>query len=57
MWNYADRVEELAMIVPPDARRRPLHSAQTLVSHALEAGGNDNVTVAVVPFPPLIAPA
>ena len=32
---------------PPD---RPLHSAQVLVGHALDGGGHDNVTVAVLPF-------
>jgi serine/threonine protein phosphatase PrpC len=37
--------------VPPDARTHPLRSAQVLVAHALDCGGHDNVTVAVVPFP------
>ena len=34
-----------------DAAVRPLHSARVLVGHALDGGGHDNVTVAVVPFP------
>ncbi|MEU8823275.1 PP2C family protein-serine/threonine phosphatase [Streptomyces sp. NPDC048636] len=51
LWNYAESAEEMAMVVPPDARSRPLHSAQVLVGHALDGGGHDNVTVAVVPFP------
>ncbi|WP_098242584.1 PP2C family protein-serine/threonine phosphatase [Streptomyces formicae] len=51
LWNYAEAVEEMAGAVPGDAARRPLHSAQVLVGHALDGGGHDNVTVAVVPFP------
>jgi serine/threonine protein phosphatase PrpC len=51
LWNYAEAAEELAEAVPPDAAVRPLHSARVLVGHALDGGGHDNVTVAVVPFP------
>jgi serine/threonine protein phosphatase PrpC len=51
LWNYAESAEEMAAAVPPDALVRPLHSAQHLVGYALDGGGHDNVTVAVVPFP------
>lgn len=51
LWNYAEAAEEMAGVVPPDASTRPLHSARVLVGHALDGGGHDNVTVAVVPFP------
>ncbi|MEU6219833.1 protein phosphatase 2C domain-containing protein [Streptomyces sp. NPDC047022] len=51
LWNYAEGAEEMAEVVPPDAGSRPLHAAQVLVGHALDGGGHDNVTVAVVPFP------
>lgn len=51
LWNYAESAEQMARIVPPDAATRALHSAQVLVGHALDGGGHDNVTVAVVPFP------
>lgn len=51
LWNYAEAAEEMAAAVPADARSRPLHSAQVLVGHALDGGGHDNVTVAVLPFP------
>ncbi|MFC8360576.1 protein phosphatase 2C domain-containing protein [Streptomyces griseorubiginosus] len=51
LWNYAEAAEEMAEAVPADAAARPLHSARVLVGHALDGGGHDNVTVAVVPFP------
>lgn len=51
LWNYAEAAQEMAEAVPLDAAVRPLHSAQVLVGHALDGGGHDNVTVAVVPFP------
>ncbi|WP_443074329.1 protein phosphatase 2C domain-containing protein [Streptomyces sp. NBC_01462] len=51
LWNYAEAAEEMAEVVPLDAAERPLHSAQVMVGHALDGGGHDNVTVAVVPFP------
>jgi serine/threonine protein phosphatase PrpC len=51
LWNYAEAAEEMAEVVPPGAELRPLHTAQVLVGHALDGGGHDNVTVAVLPFP------
>ncbi|MEV8597849.1 protein phosphatase 2C domain-containing protein [Streptomyces sp. NPDC052012] len=51
LWNYAESAEEMAEVVPTDAAVRPLHSARVLVGHALDGGGHDNVTVALVPFP------
>ncbi|MER6073163.1 PP2C family serine/threonine-protein phosphatase [Streptomyces sp. NPDC001817] len=51
LWNYAETAEEMSEVVPVDAAARPLHSARVLVGHALDGGGHDNVTVAVVPFP------
>ncbi|MYW20009.1 serine/threonine-protein phosphatase [Streptomyces sp. SID486] len=51
LWNYAETAGEMSEIVPPDAAARPLHCARVLVGHALDGGGHDNVTVAVVPFP------
>ncbi|MFE0086933.1 PP2C family serine/threonine-protein phosphatase [Streptomyces sp. NPDC058991] len=50
LWNYAEAPEEMAQVLPPDAAGRPLHGAQVLVGHALDGGGHDNVTVAVLPF-------
>ncbi|MEU3250205.1 PP2C family serine/threonine-protein phosphatase [Streptomyces sp. NPDC006997] len=51
LWNYAEAAEEMARVVPADAAVRPLHGARVLVGHALDGGGHDNVTVALVPFP------
>ncbi|MFI2640203.1 protein phosphatase 2C domain-containing protein [Streptomyces sp. NPDC018610] len=51
LWNYAESAEEMAQVLPPDAAARPLHGAGVLVGHALDGGGHDNVTVALVPFP------
>ncbi|GAB2844626.1 protein phosphatase 2C domain-containing protein [Streptomyces deserti] len=51
LWNYAEAAEQMAEVVPLDAATHPLHSARVLVGHALDGGGHDNVTVAVVPFP------
>ncbi|MGW7457889.1 protein phosphatase 2C domain-containing protein [Streptomyces sp. NPDC054797] len=50
LWNYAESAREMAQVLPVDAATRPLHSAQVLVGHALDGGGHDNVTVAIVPF-------
>ncbi|MES4890236.1 PP2C family serine/threonine-protein phosphatase [Streptomyces sp. NPDC096012] len=51
LWNYAETAGEMAEVVPADAAARPLHGARVLVGHALDGGGHDNVTVAVLPFP------
>lgn len=56
LWNYAESAREMAQVLPADAATRPLHSAQVLVGHALDGGGHDNVTVAVVPFAALPDP-
>lgn len=50
LWNYAESPEDMARVLPPDAAGRPLHAAQVLVGHALDGGGHDNVTVALLPF-------
>ncbi|MFE9659799.1 protein phosphatase 2C domain-containing protein [Streptomyces sp. NPDC005955] len=51
LWNYAESAQNMATVLPVDAHRHPLEAARTLVGHALDGGGHDNVTVALVPFP------
>ncbi|WP_435136352.1 protein phosphatase 2C domain-containing protein [Actinacidiphila sp. bgisy144] len=57
LWNYAESAAEMAEAVPADARTRPLASARSLLGMALDGGGHDNVTVAVLPFPAAAAGA
>ena len=51
LWNYAESAGELASAVEADAGTHPLRCAQALVRVALDGGGHDNVTVAVLPVP------
>ncbi|WP_349666475.1 PP2C family protein-serine/threonine phosphatase [Actinomadura xylanilytica] len=54
LWNYFPAAEDLAALLTGpagDPAGDPLGTARTLVQHALNAGGRDNVTVAVIPFP------
>ncbi|ANZ18657.1 magnesium or manganese-dependent protein phosphatase [Streptomyces noursei ATCC 11455] len=51
LWNYAETAGSMAAVLPLDAPVRPLNAARVLVDHALDGGGHDNVTVAVVRFP------
>lgn len=50
LWNYAESAEDMAAVVPADAGARPLQAAQRLVRHALDSGGHDNVSVALLPY-------
>jgi serine/threonine protein phosphatase PrpC len=49
LYRYAPDPAGLAAITPPGA---PFEVASTLVKLALDAGGQDNVSVIVMPFPP-----
>lgn len=53
LWNYAPTAGELASRALPQALADPLATARGLVQLALDSGGQDNVTVVLVPFPPL----
>jgi serine/threonine protein phosphatase PrpC len=51
LWNYQPDAAELARMVMPGAVADPLGAAATLVEFAIEAGGADNITVMLAPFP------
>lgn len=51
LWNYFPAAGDLRALLPGDPAADPLGAARTLVRHALDAGGRDNITVAVVPLP------
>ena len=57
LWNYLPEAAALAGAAMPQAAQDPLLAARHLLRIALEAGGSDNITVAVIPFPPPQAPA
>jgi serine/threonine protein phosphatase PrpC len=52
LWNYQPGAAKLAELALPAAITDPLGAARTLVAFALEAGGTDNVTAVLAPFPP-----
>jgi serine/threonine protein phosphatase PrpC len=52
LWNYQPDAGKLAELALPAALTNPLGAAQALVTFAIEAGGRDNITVVLAPFPP-----
>jgi serine/threonine protein phosphatase PrpC len=52
LWNYAPEAGKLAALAMPGARADPCGAAAALVQFAIDAGGMDNITVALAPFPP-----
>ncbi|MFI0354042.1 protein phosphatase 2C domain-containing protein [Actinomadura sp. 9N407] len=55
LWNYLPHAQDLAAVLAgsgTDPAADPLGAAQALVRRALDAGGRDNITVAVIPLPP-----
>lgn len=68
LWNYFPAAGDLAALLAGasngaaaagahDPTADPLGTARALVQHALDAGGRDNITVAVIPLPSPAAPA
>jgi serine/threonine protein phosphatase PrpC len=51
LWNYQPDAAGLAGLALPAALTDPLDAAITLTKFALDAGGMDNVTVVLMPFP------
>ena len=56
LWNYQPEAAGLAQIALPDAFNDPSSAADALLKFALDAGGMDNITIVLVPFP-LVRPA
>jgi serine/threonine protein phosphatase PrpC len=53
LWNYRSEAAGLAELALPAALSDPLGTAASLVKFALDAGGVDNITVVLIPFPPV----
>jgi serine/threonine protein phosphatase PrpC len=51
LWNYRPEPADLAALALPTALTGPLAAAAELVAFALEAGGQDNITVVLARFP------
>ena len=51
LWNYQPEAAGLAGLAMPAAQADPLGSARALVQFAIDAGGRDNLTVALDPLP------
>ncbi len=56
LWNYRPEAASLAELTLPEAFNDPTSAADALLKFALDAGGMDNITVVLVPFP-LVRPA
>jgi len=52
LWNYQPEAADLAGLALPGALTDLLGTAAALVRFALQAGGADNITVVLSPFPP-----
>ena len=55
LWNYQPDAAGLAGLALPAAPTDPLGAAHALASFAIDAGGADNVTVVLAPFPPALS--
>jgi serine/threonine protein phosphatase PrpC len=55
LWNYAGAPTELTAVLAAaaiDPAADPLGAARALVRHALDSGGRDNISVALIPVTP-----
>ncbi|UGQ13729.1 protein phosphatase 2C domain-containing protein [Yinghuangia sp. ASG 101] len=52
LWNYVQPAQALSAFALPHGLAQPMRAAQELTDYALQCGGADNITVALVPFPP-----
>jgi len=55
LWNYFEDPQRLLELIPGWAESAPIETARRLTDAALVAGGQDNITVVVVPVDPAAA--
>jgi serine/threonine protein phosphatase PrpC len=53
LWNYRPEPAGLAAMALPAVQADPLAAALALVKFAVDAGGADNITAVLAPFPPV----
>jgi len=51
LWNYLPEAAELARLALPRALTDPLGAANDMVRFAIDAGGADNITAVLIPYP------
>jgi len=51
LWNYLPEAAELARLALPRALTDPLGAANDMVRYAVDAGGADNITAVLIPYP------
>jgi serine/threonine protein phosphatase PrpC len=51
LWNYLPDADDLASLTLPAAQTDPAAAADVLLKFALDAGGMDNITAVLVPYP------
>jgi len=51
LWNYLPEAAELARLALPRALTDPLGAANDMVGFAVDAGGADNITAVLIPYP------
>jgi serine/threonine protein phosphatase PrpC len=51
LWNYQPEAQRLAELALPAGLTDPLGAARALTAFAVSAGGRDNITVALAPWP------
>jgi serine/threonine protein phosphatase PrpC len=56
LWNYRPEAAGLAELALPTAFHDPSTAADAMLKFSLDAGGMDNITIVLVPFP-LVRPA